>query len=35
MNEFDRIGDLAVRFNTSAETIQKVGVAAKNVRKRY
>lgn len=29
MNEFDRIGDLAVRFNTSAETIQKVGVAAK------
>jgi hypothetical protein len=29
MDEFDRIGDLAVRFNTSAETIQKVGVAAK------
>lgn len=29
MNEFDRIGDLAVRFDTSAETIQKVGAAAK------
>ena len=29
MNEFDRIGDLAVRFDTSAETIQRVGVAAK------
>ena len=29
MDEFDRIGDLAVRFDTSAETIQKVGVAAK------
>ena len=29
MDEFDRIGDLANRFNTSAETIQKVGVAAK------
>jgi hypothetical protein len=29
MNEFDRIGDLAVRFDTSAETIQRVGAAAK------
>ena len=29
MDEFDRIGDLAVRFNTSAETIQRVGAAAK------
>jgi hypothetical protein len=29
MDEFDRIGDLAVRFDTSAETIQRVGAAAK------
>lgn len=28
MNDFDRVGKLAVRFGTSAESIQRVGVAA-------
>jgi hypothetical protein len=29
MNDFDRVGKLATRFATSAESIQRVGVAAK------
>jgi hypothetical protein len=29
MNDFDRVGKLATRFGTSAESIQRVGVAAK------